>query len=228
MLQYKPDKQTFRIVGGELWNAPVRLIPSQQSTILDLGGGSGNFGLQLKTTNSIVFNLDITYERFASEFDIRHIVGDMLSLPFKNNYFDVVLARAVLHHTPKLDETLLEVHRVLKPSGLLLIEEPGAFNPVALIIRKTISTTKHDPVEEPFDAKILIKKTRQQFKIKKIEYHNLISYVFPFVVSYVPEFLKPSMRRIAFGLVKFDKKLLKNKTLQNFCGYVMILCRKVE
>ena len=190
MLQYKFDKQTFRIVGGELWDAPLLLIPKGLSNILDLGGGSGNFGRQLKTTNNTVFNLDMTTERFARDFEVRHIVGDMLSLPFKNNYFNVVLARAILHHTPKLDKALTEVQRVLKPGGFLLIEEPGAFNPVALVVRKTISTTKHDPDEEPFNSKVLLKRTSQRFKILKVEYHNLFSYIFPFAVSFTPKLLK--------------------------------------
>ena len=228
MLQYKTDKQTFRIVGGELWTAPLLLLPPGMSTVLDLGGGSGNFGVQLKTTNNTVFNLDMTSKRFGRDFDIKHIVGDMLLLPFKNNYFDVVLARAVLHHTPKLDKALIEVQRVLKPGGFLLIEEPGAFNPVATIIRKTISTTKHDPDEKPFNSKVLLDVTSQRFKILKVEYHNLLSYIFPFVVSYIPKVLKQPMRKVAYGLVKLDKKLLKNKVLQNFCGYVMILCQKIK
>ena len=80
MLQYKTDKQTFRIVGGELWTAPLLLLPPGMSTVLDLGGGSGNFGVQLKTTNNTVFNLDMTSKRFGRDFDIKHIVGDMLFL----------------------------------------------------------------------------------------------------------------------------------------------------
>ncbi|MDP2934613.1 MAG: methyltransferase domain-containing protein [bacterium] len=53
----------------------------------------------------------------------RFIVGDILSLPFSDNYFDSVWAIAVLHHIPtkKLRKCALsEIKRVLKPGGRII------------------------------------------------------------------------------------------------------------
>jgi SAM-dependent methyltransferase len=42
-------------------------------------------------------------------------------LPFVNATFDVVYSFGVLHHTPRVDAAVAEVHRVLKPGGRALI-----------------------------------------------------------------------------------------------------------
>lgn len=47
--------------------------------------------------------------------------GDAENIPFKNNSFDIVYSFGVLHHTPKTQEAINELHRVLKPGGRCLI-----------------------------------------------------------------------------------------------------------
>ena len=41
-------------------------------------------------------------------------------LPFEDGAFDVVFARAVLHHTRDLNDACREMYRVLNPGGLFL------------------------------------------------------------------------------------------------------------
>jgi ubiquinone/menaquinone biosynthesis C-methylase UbiE len=48
------------------------------------------------------------------------ILGDLPGLPFRSNYFDVVVSSHVLGHVPNKDKESLfaEINRVLKPGGL--------------------------------------------------------------------------------------------------------------
>tara|TARA_A100001015_G_scaffold313238_1_gene420032 strand:+ start:2152 stop:2868 length:717 start_codon:yes stop_codon:yes gene_type:complete len=46
---------------------------------------------------------------------------DVVSLPFDNDQFDVVLSVGVLEHVPFMSDSLKELHRILKPNGLLFI-----------------------------------------------------------------------------------------------------------
>jgi ubiquinone/menaquinone biosynthesis C-methylase UbiE len=42
-------------------------------------------------------------------------------LPFENNYFDIVVSSASLHHWKEPKECMAEIHRVLKPGGFALL-----------------------------------------------------------------------------------------------------------
>lgn len=48
-------------------------------------------------------------------------LGDMNELPFRDGAFDLVLMSATTHHSPDLDRTIREVHRVLEPGGAAII-----------------------------------------------------------------------------------------------------------
>ncbi len=50
-------------------------------------------------------------------------VGDVLDLPFEDNFFDVAHCRNVLVHVPDTATALAEVKRVLKPGGLIGCQE---------------------------------------------------------------------------------------------------------
>ncbi|MBE7554810.1 MAG: methyltransferase domain-containing protein [Anaerolineales bacterium] len=46
------------------------------------------------------------------------------SLPFTDNYFDLITCFGVLHHIANINTVLGEFYRCLKPSGFILIREP--------------------------------------------------------------------------------------------------------
>ena len=58
---------------------------------------------------------NVTFERHSAEE----------KLPYQSHRFDVVLFFAVLEHLVYRDQALSEIHRVLKPGGLLLLGVPN-------------------------------------------------------------------------------------------------------
>ncbi|MFA6308030.1 MAG: class I SAM-dependent methyltransferase [Patescibacteria group bacterium] len=54
------------------------------------------------------------------------VVHDLnkLPYPFEDNYFDEILASHILEHLDKPFEVMKELHRILKPSGKLIIKVP--------------------------------------------------------------------------------------------------------
>lgn len=62
-----------------------------------------------------------------------HAQGEQLPLP--SNHFDVVLAFSVLEHVDDLPRVLSEIHRVLKPGGVLWFNSASAMSPLQEEIR---------------------------------------------------------------------------------------------
>ena len=83
-----------------------------KKTILDLGCG------KRKTLYAV--GLDIVY---LSDVDIIHDLNDY-PYPFKDNFADVIIMKHSLEHTKDRIKTIKEVHRILKPNGILKIKVP--------------------------------------------------------------------------------------------------------
>jgi SAM-dependent methyltransferase len=49
---------------------------------------------------------------------------DMMDIPFKDNYFDVILCSHVLEHVPDANKAMSELYRVLKPNGWAILQVP--------------------------------------------------------------------------------------------------------
>jgi SAM-dependent methyltransferase len=58
--------------------------------------------------------------------ELNIIQGDILNMPFENNYFDVVASFGVVEHFPKgFSDPLKALYRVLKPEGIAVITVPS-------------------------------------------------------------------------------------------------------
>ncbi|XZF15886.1 class I SAM-dependent methyltransferase [Chitinophagaceae bacterium MMS25-I14] len=57
------------------------------------------------------------------EGKIEVVQGDAYQMDFPDNYFDVVMSRATIHHLSDPTEALREKYRVLKPGGVCLIHD---------------------------------------------------------------------------------------------------------
>ena len=100
---------------------------------LDVGCGGGNTVriLAEKVRNGKVYGLDhsaemVTLAQRLNQFAItRGVVnitlGSVSALPYSENYFDLVTAFETIQFWPNIKGDLLEVTRVLKPSGIFLI-----------------------------------------------------------------------------------------------------------
>jgi SAM-dependent methyltransferase len=51
--------------------------------------------------------------------------GDMAAIPLRDNTLDAAVCYAALHHVPDWRTALKEVRRVLRPGGVLIMQEPG-------------------------------------------------------------------------------------------------------
>ena len=105
----------------------------KESKILDYGCGYGRTIDVLKTENfKNIYGVDISNEmvnlsreRFP-DYEFQVIESKDLKLNFEDNFFDVVLLLAVLtciSSDKEQNNVLNEIHRILKPNGLIYIND---------------------------------------------------------------------------------------------------------
>lgn len=93
----------------------------RDARLLDVGAGEGALVERYRGKGLDVVGADSAYES-------EHVKkADLLSLPFADGEFDVVLCLDVLEHVPLLDQpkALAEIARVVKPRGRLLMTVPN-------------------------------------------------------------------------------------------------------
>jgi SAM-dependent methyltransferase len=102
---------------------------SFERPILDIGCGDGTFGRILfngLTVEAGVDQDDVEVERARETRcydDLR--VAKVEALPFGSGKFATVYSNCVLEHIPDIQAALREIHRVLKPGGVLYITVPN-------------------------------------------------------------------------------------------------------
>ncbi len=127
--------------------------------ILDYGCGKGENSLKCLKQGGRVEGIDIssTYIKQATKSAIDAEISpelysfqvmDAHAMTFEDNSFDLVFGYGILHHLDP-DIALSEIHRVLKPGGRVMLQEPLAGNPLLKLFRLLTPHARSED-EEPF------------------------------------------------------------------------------
>lgn len=114
----------------------LEFVPKNaDQAILDLGCGTGTLTVQLMKPGNKVVGVDSSQnmiEKAQKQFDtIDFRVCDALALPFEKE-FDVVFSNAAFHWISDHNNLLKNIHKALKPQGILVCEF-GASGNIATI-----------------------------------------------------------------------------------------------
>jgi len=129
---YCKEKDTTSDVDKSIYPLVDLLRKRRTKRVLDLGCGSGRHTIYLAENGFEVYGIDISEEGIKScrkrlaekNLHAKLAVGSIFEeLPYKQSFFDVVVCIRVINHAVIEDvrKAIVEVERVLKPKGLVLV-----------------------------------------------------------------------------------------------------------
>ena len=134
--QYDPIKYYYWPIFGRMYRRRVELALSECTggeRVLEVGFGTGLAFPNLHDTYKEIHGIDLTadIEAVKSVFMPMGIPlflekGDVLKMPYEDNFFDTVLLISILEHLKpmELEQAFAEIRRVLRPGGQMVYGTP--------------------------------------------------------------------------------------------------------
>jgi glycosyltransferase involved in cell wall biosynthesis len=203
------DKQKIENYQTEIRNIEWSILKGyihKKSKFLDVGCGSGHNMLKAELELSCdVYGIDPApgshgVGRFSELTDhhLKIMQGTAEKIPFQNQEFDVIFCSHVLEHVESEEKSLVEINRVLKDEGVLIIGMPTSTLALIALISHYLFTTH---------VNIL-------FCIKSIGKKEFIQ---RFIHIFIPRSHSfPNANYIGFDLIMYNKRRWKKKIEKKF------------
>jgi len=222
---WKIDQDARSICWKDLMDAPREMVEGRPFTvILDLGSSNGAFGNLISMDRETrIIGVDISRGVAPAEH-VEFVRADILHLPFKDESFDLISARAILHHVPDdVERAVEEAGRVLRSGQILICQEPTSDNLVSELARRIFRTVLHDPSERAFSSARLERAVSSSLTMLEARYHLIFAYLLPHLASR----FRGRLRRMLLGLgrllVQVDERLLaKGRFWRRRTAYVTV------
>jgi len=117
-----------KIITGEVSQILINSLDLQADhLVLDAGGGTGRISAGLIGENRKIIVADPSFQMLRQARDKSGLLCtncDAREMPFNDDLFDRIVIVDAFHHMTDQRGAIKELWRVLKPNGLLIIEEP--------------------------------------------------------------------------------------------------------
>lgn len=163
----------------------LKLLKARDVKILDIGCNYGSLIYNLyKQGYRDVHGVDLRANSIAAgqkkykEISQNLNTYDGISLPFEDNFFDVILMFDVIEHIPNVKDYLRDqVFRVLKPGGIFIFQTPNIITniPWEIIDKKSLIKWRayHISLQTVFSLRNILKRAGLNGIV--IEKHNVLS-----------------------------------------------------
>lgn len=203
-----------------------------QKLVLEYGCGNyGDLSFKLAKRAARIIAIDISGESVKSTHRLlkrwgldRKVVPlkmDCQVLGFRENSFDLIVGRAVLHHLD-LDRACTEIKRILKPDGRAIFIEPLGMNPLINLYRR-FTPDQRTPDEQPFTGESI---STMQRHFGRVTYRNFN--FFPLIILALAGFFKDKKKLlpVLHKLQRLDESAFKIfPFLSRFCWTTVIECQ---
>jgi len=200
-----------------------------KGTILDNGCGTGIHAAILSAEGGCVVGLDISsgmLDKARSRMN-RLILGNAQELPFRDQSFDLVFARSLLHHLPHAEKGVSEINRVLKSNGEVVFSDTNC-SFLSNLPRKLAKKGKHFSNEHKnFGKDELVHIVETKLRVDKVCLFGYIAYPmigFPDMIDLFRLF--PFKTVLSNLLIKIDDLLSHIPLIQSQSWGVIIKASK--
>ncbi len=92
--------------------------------VVDIGGGTGCLAQHICNSCKTVYVLDESEKMLSKVKQTKNVIvirGNALNTPFESNSIDIVILSDVFHHIKEQKELIVEISRILKVNGKVVI-----------------------------------------------------------------------------------------------------------
>lgn len=139
-INYAKERDSKRSTKYRLWRRTTEILsaleefaPKPVKDIIDLGAADGRMLHMIHRKYPQARCVGVEYNQDLVDFgktkfsNLELIQGDILSLDFPDDSFDVAIATAVIEHLPDPGKATREARRVLKRGGIFVLTSPDPF-----------------------------------------------------------------------------------------------------
>ncbi len=196
--------------------------------VLDAGCGVGNL-LERLTAPGKAIGVDFSLGmiRAASRRSPSVLLGDSMKLPFRDESFDLVLARSLLHHLPNIERGISELARVLRPGGQLVVADTNRSVLTSLPRALAYRGPGFSPDHKNLRARDLADALAARLAIESVRFFGFLAYPFGF-----PDIMG-RLGRLPFpvflvnGLIALDRILARIPGFRRLAWGVFVVGRKI-
>lgn len=147
-------EQSYQKAG--LFEQIVAFHLHRNATILDAGCGNGEFSItqDFKKEAAKIVGVDVDQQALENNpyLDIA-VVSSVENINLDDNYFDIIISRALFEHLRNPQTAIAEFARVLKPGGKAIIQTYNIYSPAmfasAILPLKFRRWLKEKTIEKP-------------------------------------------------------------------------------
>lgn len=207
------------------------IIKEDAALICEVGCGMGANVVNLRQmgVDAKIAGVDYSFQRINFCKDLKlngtdFINGDGLFLPFKDNAFDLVFCKNLLHHVCDKDKVVSELIRICKPRKKIVVIEGNGLNLINILFRFLNPMESGMKDLTPFRLNNLVKRNDKCEILDLIELEpcNLFRVIlhYKWGLSYLAEF------NVTKLLLDISNELAKKLIPKRNWAYMLIECVK--
>jgi len=216
-IEYAKKRETKKSLKYRLWRRTYEVLAAIENfaskppkKIIDLGAADGRMLDLIHRQYPQACCVGVEYNQDLVNFgktkfpDLKLIQGDMQSLDFPDDSFDVAIATAVIEHVPDPAKAMREAKRVLNGGGIIVLTAP---DPFWEHIATTVGHLKDDQHNEVMNLAQLSDLARKSdFTVLKTQKFMLSPIGIPFEF-----FVEKWMRRLHLDFMMANQLLVARK-----------------